>query len=87
MGQMIICSALFLINSHKDEFSIVPVLVGALSESKEQEYGKLLSKYLADPSNLFIISSDFCHWGLCPLTLSKNVNKLQSVICEEFPVS
>uniref|UniRef100_A0A8C5ECC2 Protein MEMO1 n=1 Tax=Gouania willdenowi TaxID=441366 RepID=A0A8C5ECC2_GOUWI len=49
--------------SHKDEFSIVPVLVGALSESKEQEYGKLLSKYLADPSNLFIVSSDFCHWG------------------------
>ncbi|XP_031733741.1 protein MEMO1 isoform X2 [Anarrhichthys ocellatus] len=49
--------------THKDEFSIVPVLVGALSESKEQEYGKLLSKYLADPSNLFIISSDFCHWG------------------------
>ncbi|XP_061766572.1 protein MEMO1 isoform X1 [Nerophis ophidion] len=49
--------------SRKDEFSIVPVLVGALSESKEQEYGKLLSKYLADPSNLFIISSDFCHWG------------------------
>lgn len=51
--------------SHKDEFSIVPVLVGALSESKEQEYGRLLSKYLADPSNLFIISSDFCHWGRC----------------------
>lgn len=66
--QMILFCALFFKNSHKDEFSIVPVLVGALSESKEQEYGKLLSKYLADPSNLFIISSDFCHWGLCPLT-------------------
>lgn len=66
--QIILCCALSLKNSHKDEFSIVPVLVGALSESKEQEYGKLLSKYLADPSNLFIISSDFCHWGLCPLT-------------------
>ncbi|XP_036812337.1 protein MEMO1 isoform X2 [Oncorhynchus mykiss] len=49
--------------SHKDELSIVPVLVGALSESKEQDYGKLLFRYLADPSNLFIISSDFCHWG------------------------
>ncbi|KTG35443.1 hypothetical protein cypCar_00034831 [Cyprinus carpio] len=60
---MILFCALFFKNSHKDEFSIVPVLVGALSESKEQEYGKLLSKYLADPSNLFIISSDFCHWG------------------------
>ncbi len=66
--QMNLFCALFFKNSHKDEFSIVPVLVGALSESKEQEYGKLLSKYLADPSNLFIISSDFCHWGLCPLT-------------------
>ncbi|XP_030627909.1 protein MEMO1 isoform X3 [Chanos chanos] len=52
-----------IIAPHKDEFSIVPVLVGALSESKEQEYGKLLSKYLADPANLFVISSDFCHWG------------------------
>ncbi|XP_044866364.1 protein MEMO1 isoform X3 [Mauremys mutica] len=49
--------------SHKDEFTIVPVLVGALSESKEQEFGKLFSKYLADPSNLFVVSSDFCHWG------------------------
>lgn len=48
---------------HKDEFTIIPVLVGALSESKEQEFGKLFSKYLADPSNLFVVSSDFCHWG------------------------
>ena len=43
------------------------MLVGALSETKEQEYGALFSKYLADPSNLFIISSDFCHWGECRL--------------------
>uniref|UniRef100_H3DGW0 Protein MEMO1 n=1 Tax=Tetraodon nigroviridis TaxID=99883 RepID=H3DGW0_TETNG len=49
--------------SRKDDFSIVPILVGALSENKEHEYGKLLSKYLADPSNLFVVSSDFCHWG------------------------
>ncbi|XDB49997.1 hypothetical protein ABFV05_003613 [Capra hircus] len=49
--------------SHKDEFTIIPVLVGALSESKEQEFGKLFSKYLADPSNLFVVSPDFCHWG------------------------
>ncbi|EHH22023.1 hypothetical protein EGK_05205, partial [Macaca mulatta] len=49
--------------SHKDEFTIIPVLVGALSESKEQEFRKLFSKYLADPSNLFVVSSDFCHWG------------------------
>eukprot|EP00959_Pyramimonas_sp_CCMP1952_P017303 367290-Pyramimonas_sp.AAC.3 len=29
----------------------------------EAHYGKLLSKYMNDPSNLFVISSDFCHWG------------------------
>ncbi|XP_061287984.1 protein MEMO1 isoform X4 [Bos indicus] len=52
-----------IIAPHKDEFTIIPVLVGALSESKEQEFGKLFSKYLAEPSNLFVVSSDFCHWG------------------------
>ncbi|CAK9253023.1 unnamed protein product [Sphagnum jensenii] len=45
------------------QFSIVPVLVGSLSTDKEAAYGKLFSKYLADSENLFIISSDFCHWG------------------------
>nr|CAG4636357.1 EOG090X09ZA [Eubosmina coregoni]SVE69936.1 EOG090X09ZA [Eubosmina coregoni] len=49
-------------SDHRD-FSIVPILVGSLSPEKEAQYGKLLSKYLADPSNLFIVSSDFCHWG------------------------
>lgn len=29
----------------------------------EARYGQLLAPYLSDPSNLFIISSDFCHWG------------------------
>ena len=47
----------------RDSFTIVPILVGSLKESNEIEYGKLLSKYLADPSTLFVISSDFCHWG------------------------
>lgn len=45
------------------ESTIVPILVGSLGADKEAAYGKLLSKYLADPDNLFIISSDFCHWG------------------------
>lgn len=26
-------------------------------------YGEIFAKYLADPQNLFVISSDFCHWG------------------------
>jgi hypothetical protein len=32
-------------------------------DCSEARYGSLLSRYLDDPSNLFIVSSDFCHWG------------------------
>lgn len=38
-------------------------MVGVLSFEREAEFGTLLAKYLGDPQNLFIISSDFCHWG------------------------
>ncbi|XP_041351469.1 protein MEMO1-like [Gigantopelta aegis] len=52
-----------VMESQKNDLTIVPVLVGSLSADKEQQYGKLFSKYLLDPENLFVISSDFCHWG------------------------
>ncbi|OAQ33528.1 UPF0103-domain-containing protein [Linnemannia elongata AG-77] len=48
---------------HIDEVRIVPILVGALNKASEQSYGKILAPYLDDPRNLFIVSSDFCHWG------------------------
>ena len=43
--------------------TIVPILVGAISTSKENVYGKLLAPYLKDKRNFFVVSSDFCHWG------------------------
>ncbi|CAO0789966.1 unnamed protein product [Mucor circinelloides] len=46
-----------------DDLSLVPILVGSISATKEKMYGQLLAKYLQDPQSLFIISSDFCHWG------------------------
>ncbi|XP_066279428.1 protein MEMO1-like isoform X2 [Branchiostoma lanceolatum] len=52
-----------VMESKKDQFTVVPVLVGGLSVDQEAKYGRLFSKYLADPQNLFVISSDFCHWG------------------------
>lgn len=27
-------------------------------------YGNIFNKYLKDKENLFVISSDFCHWGI-----------------------
>ncbi|UZJ55935.1 hypothetical protein CBS101457_005255 [Exobasidium rhododendri] len=43
--------------------SIVPILVGATSPAQEASMGKVLASYLADKKTLFVVSSDFCHWG------------------------
>ena len=42
---------------------LVPVLVGALTVRLEKFYGEALAPYLDDPRNLFVVSTDFCHWG------------------------
>jgi len=44
-------------------YSLVPIMVGSISYESETLYGGILAKYLDDPSNFFVISSDFCHWG------------------------
>ncbi|PRP88550.1 hypothetical protein PROFUN_02961 [Planoprotostelium fungivorum] len=44
-------------------FTLVPILVGSTDASTEKAYGELLSPYLDDETNFFVISSDFCHWG------------------------
>eukprot|EP00919_Chromeraceae_sp_WS-2016_P021713 GHVR01051417.1.p1 GENE.GHVR01051417.1~~GHVR01051417.1.p1 ORF type:complete len:168 (-),score=4.52 GHVR01051417.1:25-528(-) len=43
--------------------SLVPIVVGSLSPQAEEFFGKILYKYFADPRTLFVLSSDFCHWG------------------------
>ncbi|XP_045509274.1 protein MEMO1 [Colias croceus] len=52
-----------VMEEYKTGFTIIPILVGTLSPEKEAKYGAILAPYLADPQNLVIISSDFCHWG------------------------
>jgi AmmeMemoRadiSam system protein B len=46
-----------------EEFKLIPIMVGNLSKSSEEYFGKILSPYLKDEKTLFVISSDFCHWG------------------------
>ena len=44
--------------------SIVPVLFGFVESSKIQSVSEVLGKYLgSNKKTLFVISSDFCHWG------------------------
>lgn len=42
---------------------LVPIMVGSTNAETERAVGALLATYVADPSNAFVISSDFCHWG------------------------
>ncbi|VVT48605.1 uncharacterized protein SAPINGB_P001861 [Magnusiomyces paraingens] len=44
--------------------SIVPIVISSTTPSYEEELGKFLSKYVSNEENAFVISSDFCHWGL-----------------------
>lgn len=53
----------YLMALRKEPWTFVPILVGNLTPDKVRWYGKFLSKYLTDPDNLFIITSNFCHWG------------------------
>ncbi|KAL9616249.1 MAG: hypothetical protein Q9204_008597, partial [Flavoplaca sp. TL-2023a] len=51
-------------SSTKDGFEgLIPILIGNTTPSSERKYGNLLAPYLSDPENIFIVSSDFCHWG------------------------
>ncbi|KAJ2629346.1 hypothetical protein H4R22_003373 [Coemansia sp. RSA 1290] len=55
---------IYKIFEHKiDKIKLVPILVGNLSQADELYYGDMLASCLHPDENLFIISSDFCHWG------------------------
>jgi AmmeMemoRadiSam system protein B len=43
--------------------TIVPILVGSLSTASHRDYGAALSRYVDDENCVFVVSSDFCHWG------------------------
>lgn len=46
-----------------DGYSLIPIMIGSVSRKSANAYADELLPYFLDPSNLFIISSDFCHWG------------------------
>jgi AmmeMemoRadiSam system protein B len=50
--------------SESEHPPLIPILVGGTRPDAEKAYGEILAPYLADPTSVFIVSSDFCHWGL-----------------------
>jgi AmmeMemoRadiSam system protein B len=45
-------------------FGLVPIMVGHLRSESYMQYAKTLQPLLDDPHTFFVISSDFCHWGV-----------------------
>lgn len=79
--------------SYRNQFTIIPILVGSISSDVENTYGELLAPYLADSQNLFVISSDFCHWGkrfsytyydASNGPIHKSIEQLDKIVCEIF---
>ncbi|KAG6813256.1 hypothetical protein H0H92_012670 [Tricholoma furcatifolium] len=45
------------------DIRIVPIVVGSISKQVEANIGTVLAPYLDRDDTIFIVSSDFCHWG------------------------
>ena len=62
--QMIFIRWLFRerMNSEKD-IKIVPMMVGRILPDDYYDYASMLMDYFKDERTLFVVSSNFCHWG------------------------
>lgn len=54
---MIFLTYLMSFDSFRDQFTIVPILVGSLTPEREVHYGRLLAPYLADPQVMLKVVS------------------------------
>lgn len=43
--------------------SIVPIMVGEVDSKLAGDFAKALQPYFTDSQTVFLVSSDFCHWG------------------------
>ena len=48
---------------NNDTIKVLPIMCGSISNRTEEFYGKLLADFVARPTVLCVISTDFCHWG------------------------
>jgi AmmeMemoRadiSam system protein B len=46
-----------------EDFTLIPLMVGDMSPESRLQFAAALQPYFDSPDSLFIISTDFCHWG------------------------
>ena len=47
----------------KTDFKLVPLMIGKIPENQYHNYATLLLPLFKDERTVFVVSSDFCHWG------------------------
>lgn len=43
--------------------TIVPIIVGEINDQNSENYARILKPYFDKEKTVFLVSSDFCHWG------------------------
>lgn len=46
-----------------ENIKVVPIIVGSIDAKTALSLGKTFAGYFDDQNTVFVISSDFCHWG------------------------
>lgn len=45
------------------DFTLLPIMVGNTTLEQDKYFAEILAEFYKDEKTLFVISSDFCHWG------------------------
>lgn len=53
----------FLRHVISTDVKIVPIMVGFIKNSMDSDFASYLQEYFDSDENLFVFSTDFCHWG------------------------
>ncbi|KAI3388802.1 hypothetical protein SNEBB_010789 [Seison nebaliae] len=53
----------YIMSNRPETWKLVPIMVGHTNQMHHEAIGNILIRYFMDPQTVFIISSDFCHWG------------------------
>lgn len=53
----------FIKLTSKNETKVIPIIVGSINNKNIIDYVNVLKPLFENPNTIFVISSDFCHWG------------------------
>lgn len=52
-----------MFSSRINDIKLLPMMVGSVKPKDLLVYAEALQKLFMDKRTLFVVSSDFCHWG------------------------